>query len=285
MGNPTKLIRDYHQRAARAQEKARLILNFLRDECWTTTEITARLLNIDPVAALRTLHQMQREHYLKSEDMVLYIRNRGSGRYIARKTILWGISPHGLAHAFDLNEEMIERPTFELGRTHPAYVEHHIGVQRLRLAAETCGWRQWCPGKLLMNTGLDKVPDAEAIDPNGARVAIEFEREIKTLKRYTTILATYLVALGNKRWQRVEYVCPTADLAARLKRVMYSIKEALYTGKQTPYSGQRMKVTERLLDNRITFSGMDAWPSARAVDVPLSTEDTTSQENLLVRER
>jgi hypothetical protein len=270
MGNPTKLMQDPRQRATRTSEKTRLILRFLRDECWTTTDMAARVLGVQYPAAHRTLQHMQRDHYLKSEDLVLYSRaweqptkpnGQGNGagaaegkRLTGRRVILWGITAHGLAYAWDLDEEPHERNAFELGRTHPAYVAHHIGVQRLRVTAEACGWRDWRVGKLLMGTGLDKVPDAEAWDPQGEHVAIEFEREIKTAKRYAAIVGAYLVALGApKRWKRVEYVCPTSDMAARLQRVIYSLQHITYKGDKT-------RISERHLHGRITFAGMDQWP-------------------------
>jgi hypothetical protein len=274
MANAAKLIADPKTRAARAQEKVRLVLRFLRDECWTTAEIAAQVLGVQYPAAHRTLHQMQRDHYLKSEELVLYSRDwkpspehapaqattEGAAvkRLTGRKVVIWGITAHGLAYAWDLAEDVVERPAFEVGRTSPTYIAHYVGIQRLRVVAERAGWQSWCVGKFLMNTGLDKVPDGEAIDPTGARVAVEFEREIKTAKRYQAIVGAYLVALRAGRWNRVDYVCPTADMAARLQRVIYGLHDITHKGQRTAIN------RERHLDNRITFTGVEDWPRVRA---------------------
>jgi hypothetical protein len=223
-------------------------------------------------AAHRTLNQMQRDRYLKSEDLILYSRTsstNGNGgdpddeppsrRFVGRKTVLWGITPHGLAFAWDLEEALQVRAAFEVGKLNPSYVEHHIGVQRLRLQAERAGWQRWQPGRLLLGRKLAKVPDSEAIDINGIRVAVEFEREIKTAKRYAAIVGAYLVALKAERWQRVDYICPTVDMAARLKRAIYGLKEITYQGHKAKL------IHEQHLENRITFSGVEEWPLIRAV--------------------
>lgn len=269
MANPSKLIADPRERTARAKEKTRLILRFLRDECWTTTEIAARVMGVKYPAAHRTLNQMQRDRFLKSEELILYSRTNGNGgdpdgeptrrRFVGRKIVLWGITPHGLAFAWDLEEEWQIRAAFELGKLNPSYVEHHIGVQRLRLQAQAAGWELWTPGRLLLGRKLAKVPDSEATDPSGTRVAVEFEREIKTAKRYAGIVGAYLVALKAERWQRVDYVCPTVDMAARLKRAIYGLKEITYQGRKAKL------IHEQHLDNRITFSGVEQWPLIRTV--------------------
>jgi hypothetical protein len=271
MEKPSGLVHDPHVRQIRTATKHRRLLRFLRDECWTNTEIAAGVMGVGHAAAYRTLHAMQRDRYLKSEDLILYshISNVSpvsldlpapTRRYVARKVMLWGITPHGLAYAWDLDEDMQDRPSFELGKTHPAYVEHYVSIQRLRLAAEAAGWQTWTPGRLLMGQKLAKVPDGEATDSNGARVAVEYEREIKTPKRYQTILGAYLVALKAGRWQRVDYVCPSRDLAARLQRIFYAIREVIY-------KGQKAAITQEHLTNRVTFSGLDDWPAAQAVQL------------------
>lgn len=264
MNKPSGLVHDPALRQQRIALKTRLLLRFLRDECWTTTEVAAGVMGVGYAAGYRTLQALERDHYLKSEDLVLYSHIRHAyplseespshgRRYVGRKIMLWGITPHGLAHAWDLDEAMQERPVFELGKTNPAYVEHVASIQRLRLKAEAAGWQHWIPSRLLQGQKLAKVPDAESLDPTGAKVALEYEREIKTVKRYQAIVGAYLVALKAGRWQRVDYVCPTRDLAARLKRVLYALTEITH-------KGQKASITPEHLEHRVVFYGAEEWP-------------------------
>ena len=54
-----------------------------------------------------------------------------------------------------------------------------------------------------------KVPDAIAIDPHGAPVAIEIERHCKTPKRYAETIVSYIQEIKAGRFKYVVFVCPT----------------------------------------------------------------------------
>lgn len=52
---------------------------------------------------------------------------------------LWGITPKGLAFAWDESEAMAFRPYFEPGKLSVTSIRHNLDIQRARLIAETCG--------------------------------------------------------------------------------------------------------------------------------------------------
>lgn len=110
-----------------------------------------------------------------------------------------------------------------------------------------------------MRLGLPKLPDAEAISPDGESVAIEVEREIKTDRRYEAVIGAYVSQIkGNQRWGRVDYLCPDASFAARLARVFGRLSQLRLEGKQ----GQETKkgaLTQVHLD-RFRFYAAECWP-------------------------
>lgn len=77
-----------------------------------------------------------------------------------------------------------------------------------------------------MRIGLPKLPDGEATNPDGQRVAIEVEREIKTDRRYEAVIGAYIAQIkADRRWDRVAYLCPDRDFAARLARIFGRLRQ------------------------------------------------------------
>lgn len=252
------LIADSEQRNRRAEEKRRQILKLLRDEVWTVTEVIAAVLSVKYSAANTVLQAMQRDGLLSSSKLFVPSQ-RG-----AKQMTLYGITPLGLAHAWDLNEVAPARGHWEPSKTNPLFVPHNVETQLARVKAEQNGWHGWKPSRLLMNQGLPKLPDAEAMAPQTSAsvqvsVAIEIEREIKTDRRLEAVVGAYISEIKNHRWDRIDYICPDADFAARLARNFGRLKQLRLepNGKQPARSG---KLEQAHLD-RFRFYAADQWPN------------------------
>jgi|GEM_PF-362215 len=252
------LIADPSLRLARASEKRRLVLRFLRDEIWTCTEIVGQLLGITYPAAHSLLKAMRRDRLTVSSEVFI------AGRRGVQRTLLHGITAQGLAYAWDIDEVPEPRNPWEPSKTNALFVPHNIETQRARLRAEKLGCHSWRPARSLMRLKLPKLPDGEMVDKDGLRVAVEIEREIKTDKRYESVIGAYVAQMkSDGRWERVDYLCPDADFAARLARVFGRLRQLRLEGR----SGEPAKVgsLEQVHLDRFRFYAGDAWPNGEFI--------------------
>lgn len=229
------------QRQARAMAKRQLLLQFLASgEVYTNTDIAAKIMRVSQRSAQRTLAALVLCGSLKFESHLV----------TSRKTFIYGITPHGLAlcNKFDM-------PFFQLGKTNSSYITHHLQTQQARLAAESCGWTDWRPGKILYNQNLPKVPDAIATSPHGVRVAIENERHIKTCKNYETVISGHLKSMTKKLWSEVHYLTPRG-LAERVQRAFQHVQSV-------PVNGDRVQL-EQIHRDRFKFYELQNWPNERS---------------------
>lgn len=233
------LINSFAERCVRTQAKRAVMLRFLRDETWSNLTNLAGVLGLSEPASFKTLCQMERDGFL--------LRHKIS----ALRMSLWGITPQGLAFAWDEAEIMQSRPYFEPSKLSVLTTYHYLDIQRARLVAERAGWTNWVPGNRLPKD-IKKRPDAIATNPQGQLVAIELERSIKTIKRYEAIFAIYLQMMKRDEYARVHYVCPDASFAPRLARMFELIKSV-------PVAGERVPLTEK---HRARFPvyALDNWP-------------------------
>lgn len=248
------LVADPAQRVARAQEKRSLVLRFLRDEIWTSTEVVALLLGIGYPAAHNLLKAMVRDGLTTSSE--LFVRSKRG----AQRAVLHGITSQGLAYAWDLSEVQESRHPWEPSKTNPLFVPHNIETQRARVRATQRGWHTWRPARLMMGMGLPKLPDGDVVDPSGLRIAVEIEREIKTDKRYEAVIGAYVAQMKkDERWDRVDYLCPDPEFAARLARVFGRLRQLRLESQ----SGVPAKVgtLEQVHLDRFRFYASDAWPA------------------------
>lgn len=263
------LVADPAQRKARASEKRAMVLRFLRDEIWTVTEVVASLLGLGYPAAHAVLKAMARDGLINSEALHIPAR-RGVSR-----VVLHGITAQGLAYAWDLDETPLPRNPWEPSKTNALFVPHQIAIQLARIKAEMAGWQNWKPARSLMGIGLPKLPDAEAIDLDGMKVAVELEREIKTDKRYEAIIGAYVsVIKKDERWDRVDYLCPDADFAQRLARIFGRLKQLRLEYR----NGNPCKVGQLQPAHleRFRFYAVKDWPNGQFVQPikPIATEQS-----------
>lgn len=262
------LLADPNERKTRAQLKRRLVLRFLRDEIWTVTEVIACLLGLGYPAAHAVLKAMKRDGLIVAEECFIPAK-RG-----VQRIVLHGITAQGLAYAWDLDEVSESRTPWEPSKTSAQFVPHQIETQLARVRAQIAGWQRWRPARSLMRLGLPKLPDAEAICPEGEPVAIEIEREIKTDKRYEAVIGAYIAQMKKDgRWSRVDYVCPSSDFAARLARVFGRLRQLRL---EIPGKAAKVGELQQVHLDRFRFYSAEDWPQGTHLTPQLMT--VTSKE-------
>jgi hypothetical protein len=240
------------ERVMRRQDKRQKLLRYLREELWSVSDLLAPVMGVRSRQAVwKTLKQYEAEEIVRCYEF----------EALGGKVSLWGITAHGQALAFDPNSETPNRYYFEPSKVSEFTLRHSLDVQRLRIIAEVNGWTGWRNGQTLgtVGKGMNR-PDAIAFDPTGLRVALECERTIKTPKRYCVILAGYLQALKRGEFSRVVWICPTADLAARLKKIVCGIQTVVVNGQRVPIDPTRHHVNLRFEDY-VSFGSIPARKS------------------------
>lgn len=251
---PAGLLMPHEDRMARRAEKIDLVLQFLREEMWSSTNVLSQLLGVAYSTTHQLLKRMVEAKLIKSAAMFI------PGTRGATRIVLHGITNHGLAMSYPLDAEYEIGKVWEPSKTSPLFVPHQVGLQEIRLRAEATGWSSWTPARLLTRQNLPKLPDAEAVGPNSERVAIEFERNIKSIRRYEVVIGSHIwVVKQGSRWQRIDYLCPTADFAMRLARTFSRVTHARIeaTSSQPGRSG----VIEQAHLDLFRFYEAASWPN------------------------
>lgn len=222
------LVHDPAERAARAEQKRRLILRFLRTEIWTTYSVLAELLQIAHATTLReTVARMERDGEVVVETVQIGMTNY--------KII--GVTSHGQAMAWrpgrpDSGEPLVEKH-YERGRVGVTTAHHTLDLQRLRIRLSRAGWKDWAntdrvPPEERANAQVKsksyKRPDALARHPRLGMVAVECERNVKTRKRYQAIIESHLAGMKQGKFSAAVWACPTPEIAAAVRRILDSIE-------------------------------------------------------------
>lgn len=213
--NMTLPILSPKERYARQEAKRQTLLAFLASgECWTDLGNAARLWHLSSDATATTLRAMARDRLIVRENIAAGVKAR---------IAIYGVTPDGIACCHNASANAVE---FQQGRLQPTNIEHHLAVQRVRIIAEAAGWRAWQPGRLLYGNGLRVVPDALGIDTDNQIVAIELERNVKSLKRRREVLSAHILTMARKtHWQRVVYICDARCDATRLRDLYMSLDQ------------------------------------------------------------
>lgn len=242
------------ERAERSAAKQRAVLRWLRDETWSTPQVLGKVMGMHArPSAYKALSLLEKNGLLSSTELQI------AGKVTQR---VFGITAHGLALAYEPDEPYVQRPTFEPSKLRLTTFQHEIDIQLLRQKAEESGWHEWVPGTRLGASQYgEKRPDAVAIDSQNKVVAIEVERTIKTKKRYEVLLSQYLQLAAKGRIHRVVWLCPSLDLALRLRRIITSITAV-------PVQGQRIPLEPRHY-SLLEFNCYNEWlaPSKNEVEL------------------
>jgi DNA-binding PadR family transcriptional regulator len=212
------------KRQERIKEKRSLILKFLRYETFTHVDVVKELMNVSTIqSAYQTLNKMVRDNLITKAEI-----NISYGRPIT----LFGISPNGLAHAFDLGDNYEIRPTFQPSKVKPSTLQHKIQVQMFIVKSTKLGYTNTKNADLLKLRGNEiKVPDLIA-NFDEKIIALEVELTFKSIKRYSQIITSHLLSIKNGSWNEVHYLVPSQDFKSRLERLFKSIKSVEYKGQK-----------------------------------------------------
>lgn len=201
----------YIEKRQRQLFKRRTLMEFLASgEVYTTLAVTAMLIQSSERTALRLLHTLAKEKFIKID------KDAGHNHQN-----LYGVSAHGLAMTEAIHPKCRE---YASGKTNPDYIQHHVGCQIIRIKAEQSGWRNWQPEKILYaenSARLKKIPDAVATRPDGRLAAIENERNTKSFKRHADVVGAHLTQIVAGKYDLVYYFSPNPP---GLQRVFDKVK-------------------------------------------------------------
>jgi len=229
----------YLQKQARAQEKRRVLLQFIASETYSDLNTCAELLGVSETNVRATLKSLENVGAVTSE-----------GHFIqGRQKLIFGITSHGNGLL-----GLPENTFFKKSSVNSSYIQHTLQIQKIRIRAERLGY-SWTPIKVLRTWGLKKIPDALATDPSGKKISIEIERTIKSRKRYEEIASAHLQARQKKLWDQVHYVCPKDGLAKRLKAIFLSIKTVPVEGARVALKPEHYSV--------FSFFDLSSWPKEK----------------------
>tara|TARA_R110001592_G_scaffold361501_1_gene672311 strand:+ start:4291 stop:4995 length:705 start_codon:yes stop_codon:yes gene_type:complete len=218
------LISSYSERLRLSEMTLSKLLHFLRDEVWTSAHVASLLFECSLSAAYKKLNQVESKGLIKSYKIPeLNLK-------------VWGITQLGQFEAWD-NEIMQKRPLFQPSKINFMFVQHNLDLQITMLNAKNKGCLNWVNGKYLPKT-ISQRPDAIVDWENDARWAIEYEKTVKSRKRYEVIFVNYLQAIKVGDYQLVHYICPDDLFAIRLQKLFSSIKSV-------PVAGHRVELTDK----------------------------------------
>ena len=225
-GTPQTLIRDPQLRLQIHAQKQTKILQWLKTEIYSSPEVLTLVLGLNHRQSLhKALMEMQEQGLIRPARVPVV------GGY----QILWGITEHGQALAYDPSKnEIPSGKVFESGRISALRLKHILGLQKLKWQAIQAGWSGWknCDRGLKPQRKTEKLrhrPDVLVIDPAGRVVAVELELTFKTVKRYAeeVIQSHARQIYVEQKYQHVLWVCPTAEDMQRMKNLIRQATELL----------------------------------------------------------
>ena len=239
------------ERQRRQRGKQHAALRFLNQAVYSTAEILGRVMGLHAVQpAYRALHGMERDGLITRGEIQLHgVRFR-----------LYGISAHGQAVAEAEAGAPRNDRYFLPSRVPASRLIHFLDLQRLHLAAIREGWTEWRYCDIEEGAyAQDQIrPDAVARDGADVRWAIEYERTLKSPKRYPEILAGHLKGIKAGTADQVVWICETEARAAHLRKTIFAIQEA-------PVAPGRMAIIESRHRARLFFVAAGDFPGSLPV--------------------
>ena len=138
--------------------------------------------------------------------------------------LLWGITSNGIHAAVNAHYKVTDWNCFEPSKVKILTLDHQLDIQRIHAM---CIQKEigFIPGRMLgSRAAADKVPDG-VITINGTRIAIEVERNVKSKRRYDSIIYNYLKAIKAGEYESVIYVMPDEAKCEQVKNAFYSINK------------------------------------------------------------
>lgn len=163
------------------------VLRFLLEENYSSLENLAILLNVPKQTVMRITRNLCERNYLSKHEVDIGL---------ARAISVFQPTNTGIMFAVDSNQEIPELR--DVNRVNAATIYHDLKLQQIRFKLEAQGYHSfqsaWHLARLLKkrNEKVPKIPDYTCINPDGDKVAIEYERTIKSRKRYQEVIGQYM---------------------------------------------------------------------------------------------
>lgn len=238
------LISDPQARAERSRQNRATVLRFLRDERFSDSATLAKLLSLKSAStARRMLNGMTKEQLISRNEFPAYGR---------KPIVIWGITDHGLAMAFEADEVMPENLyPFRASKFNPLTFPHKQGLQCCRIAALHAGWLDW----RLASMNKKGLKSADAVAFDGEQwIAIEYERTVKARKRYIDVVRYHLEAVRSQQYLKIIYVAPDAAIRDRIKRFIFELE-----GRELALSGGVASLSREILERLFSFRTLDEF--------------------------
>lgn len=206
------------------------LLRFLLEENYTSLENIGLMLNVPKQTALRLTKHLCEKQYLNKLEVDIGL---------ARPISLFQPTNTGIMFALHDGEELPELR--DASRINPATIYHDLKLQQIRFKLEGQGYHSfmsaWHISRQLKkrNDKVPKIPDYTCINSDGEKVAVEYERTIKSKKRYQEVIEQYMEI--KKRGVIKQVIYFTDDgFANKLKQLFINIDLICVNGltKNTP---------------------------------------------------
>ena len=200
------------------ESRKRKVLRFLLEENYSNLENLATLTKTPKQTVLRLTKHLCEINYLTKVDV-----NIGLSRSIS----VFQPTNTGIMFAMLDNEEIPELR--EISKVNAVTIYHDLKLQQIRMKLEdecyTGFQSSWQLTKILRKRKekAPKIPDYTCINPQGDKIAIEYERTIKTKKRYQEIIGQYMDIKERGIIKKVVYYTDHG-FAERLKKLFAEIK-------------------------------------------------------------
>ncbi len=232
------LIHDVAKRKEAAANRMLLLLNFLKEETYSDLRTLKRAVRYKSKS-----HQPIYELLNKAVFMGFIIKYEYP--VLTGKKSLWGITMQGLAMVVMPDDEVFPG-YFEPGKLKYWSLEHRLLNQRVRLTLEEKGASHWINGDrgefMARYPGTKHRPDGIITMDNGAIIAVETERSMKTRARYINIINSHLSASDAGHWHYAMYVMPDEQSKMSLIKLFDGIKTVIRKNVPVPFDAKNREM-------------------------------------------
>ena len=197
------------------EDVTRRVLEFLFDETYTTSDVIKKLLGYSSLqGATGLMKKLEREGLIKHHAMK---------NLAGRGLHLWGISKRGIYAICDPDELPERVRSFEPSRVSLLMLPHKIEIQLVKIFLLE---NKWSIQSIDPDVWEKKIPDIVCKKPNEDRViSLEVELNIKSQKRYISIIKEYQELQDIGRVDRVVWLTETDRQSAQLAGIFKRINE------------------------------------------------------------
>ena len=216
----------------------RALLYFLKEETFSD------LRTLKKVVGYKGKHN-HAMYNLLNKAVAMGFLNKHEYPVLTGKKSLWGITMQGLAMVVSANDNVFPA-YFEPGKLKHWTLEHRLLNQRVRIALEEKGGTGWLNGDrgefMARYPGIRHRPDGIITLSNGAIVAVETERSLKTRARYINIINSHLAASDAGCWHYAMYVMPDDKTSVALGRLFDSIRMVMRNNVPVPFNAKNREM-------------------------------------------